>query len=69
MVVAVLTTLVMFDGCSKREIPIEPGDVTALATTSADERDPVWSPDGSKIFSNLITRFVFVTRMEAIGKS
>lgn len=27
--------------------------VTDLATTSADEHDPVWSPDGSKIFFKL----------------
>ena len=45
--IVVLTLIVVvLAGCAGKE----PGAVTALATTSADERYPVWSPDGSKIF-------------------
>jgi len=44
LLVAALLLVMSFAGCAKKEA------VTALATTSADERYPVWSPDGSKIF-------------------
>jgi len=47
-IMAALFTLALvatvLTGCGKKEA------VTALATTSADERYPVWSLDGSKIF-------------------
>jgi len=56
VVVSVLIALVLvsyrvysLSGCAKKEAE-EPGAATALAATSADERYPVWSPDGSKIF-------------------
>jgi len=50
-IVALTLVLVVLGGCSKvGDGAIEPGAITALATTSADERYPVWSPDGGKIF-------------------
>ncbi len=50
-IVALTLVLVVLGGCSKvGDGAIEPGAITALATTSADEKYPVWSPDGSKIF-------------------
>ena len=47
VVTTVALTLVatVLTGCTGKE----PGAVTALVTTSANERYPVWSPDGSKI--------------------
>ena len=42
--VALALVATVLTGCAKKEA------VTALATTSADERCPVWSLDGSKIF-------------------
>jgi len=47
--VALALVAVVLTGCAKKEAE-EPGAVTALANTSANERYPVWSPDGSKIF-------------------
>ena len=44
-IVALTLIAVVLTGCSKSG----DGTVTALANTSADERYPVWSPDGSKI--------------------
>jgi len=44
LLAAALLLVASFAGCAKKEA------VTALAATSADERYPVWSPDGSKIF-------------------
>jgi len=45
--IVVLTLIVVvLAGCAGKE----PDAVTALATTSADERYPVWSPDGNNIF-------------------
>ena len=32
------------------EVPVRNLSVTALSNTSADENDPVWSPDGRRIF-------------------
>jgi len=46
LLIAVSLLVTSFTGCAGKE----PGVVTALAATSADERYPVWSPDGSKIF-------------------
>ena len=37
-----------FGGCGDKE-PVGPGGITALAATSADERYPGCSPDGSKM--------------------
>jgi len=45
-IVALTLIAVVLTGCTGKE----PGAITALATTSADERYPVWSSDGSKIF-------------------
>ena len=48
MLVAIST---LFSGCLKKvEILEKVCDVKVLANTPADERYPVWSPDGSKIF-------------------
>jgi len=46
LIIAASLLVISFTGCAGRE----PGAVTALATTSANERYPIWSPDGSKIF-------------------
>jgi len=45
-IVALTLIAVVPTGCASKE----PGAVTALANTSANEKYPVWSPDGSKIF-------------------
>jgi len=43
LLIAASLLVTSFTGCANK------GAVTALATTSANERYPVWSPDGSKI--------------------
>ena len=48
-IVALTLIATVLAACAEKE-PVGPGAITALATTSADERYPVWSPDGSKIF-------------------
>ena len=47
LIVGAIAISVLLSGCFKQEALY---NVTALATTSADERSPVWSPDGGKIF-------------------
>jgi len=48
-IVALTLIATVLAACAEKE-PMGPGHIMALATTSADERYPVWSPDGSKIF-------------------
>ena len=44
-IVALTLVATVLGGCASKE----PGAVTALVTTSADERYPVWSPGGSQL--------------------
>ena len=48
--VAGIASYILLPAPSPTPYPTPLYKVTALATTSADERYPVWSPDGSKIF-------------------
>ncbi len=40
-IVALTLVATVLAGCANKE-PVEPGAVTALSTTSADERYPLW---------------------------
>jgi len=50
LILIVLGISVLFGIYFKGETPVHRCTITALADTSADERYPVWSPDGNKIF-------------------
>ena len=56
LLIAVSLLVTSFTGCGKREAaePIEDltrlyENVTRLTTDPANDRNPVWSPDGSKV--------------------
>jgi len=48
-IVALTLIATVLAACAEKG-PVGPGHIMALASTSADESYPVWSPDGSKIF-------------------